>query len=195
MTAAVAPSAARPAIDGPPAAPPHAALDDGLDGPRQQRGELPLGEDRVVVAVDAERLAVLDRLEQPDLAAHRHDVVAHRHDRAGRHVDLGEPRAGVVRADRLAGLEHHPPVVLGDLLQRPRLPGGRLALQVELVQRPRAGLRRCQPGDAGQAAEADEAELLLPRRAEVGRRRAEHQARTSCGWRRHISWAIVPPIE
>ena len=63
-----------------------------------------------------------DRLEQLDLAAQRHDLVVHRDDDGRRHVDLAEPLVGAERADRPAGLEHHPPVVARRPARRPTAP-------------------------------------------------------------------------
>ncbi len=108
--------------------------------------------------------AVGMRLEQPDLAAHRHDLVAHRDDHRRRHVDLAEPVVGAERADRPAGLEHHAPVVLRRLLDRPRRPRARLALEVQLVGQPAPRLRRREPGQGGEPGEAEERQALVAAR-------------------------------
>ena len=48
------------------------AAGDGLDRPQQRRHEaVGVGDDGVVLAVDAERLGARDRLEQLDLAPQR----------------------------------------------------------------------------------------------------------------------------
>ena len=150
---------------------------DGLDRPQQRRHEpVGAGDDGVVLAVDAERLGARDRVEQLDLAPQRHDAVAHRDDDRGRHVDLSDPRARREVADRAAGLEHHPPVVRGGLLHRPRLPREGLALQVELLGQPLARLGRRDPGEGGEPGQAEEREPLAAELGEVRRRRAQHQA-------------------
>ena len=98
-------------------------LHDRFDRPDQRRHEpVGVGDGRIVHAVDAERLGVGDQLEQLHLASQRHDLVAHReHVRHG-HVDLASHSVDEKLPMALAGLEHHPPVVGGRLLDRPRLP-------------------------------------------------------------------------
>ena len=129
--------------------------------------ELRLGEDGVVVAVDAERLAVLGspRTAGSGGAAARRGRASSRSTAVGTSISPSHVRASE-RADRPAGLEHHPPVVLGDLLHAPTAPrwppcaAGRTGAAAH-----EPGLRRRQPGEAARPPRPRNAEPLLPRGA------------------------------
>ena len=105
----------------------------------------------------------------------RHGAVLARAEDRGRDVDLADPPARVVRAERVTGLDHHAPVVTPHFGRHPRghAPRSRRPERQE-------GNRRRVRGDARRAREPEHPRLVRDARTRIrhepGRGRAQHEA-------------------